>query len=384
MEISSRLRAGTDGKRLQRGGNSGACPAKRRGKPDFLTASIAPIHAYDIPTVTARCGEVKLSVLEEQAKHLLRIYGRDYSHEHSGNDLKDVFTLYKDIKQLLSDEVDVELVDIGQDEGKSQQEFVTCSECDFPTREVFFCPVRILDTIEDDLRDILIDFFAFLERTSPFTLPRNSYDMEYALGVLDTDDDQFDEDISADWSDDYRKLAENYVKGDISKTFAEIQAIGKQFLCDTRPLAERIRKKMSDFKNPISREYATPHGKEYIVSTLFNCIEDGLSICFEDSLFNYELRGIRYELGDSLFYADIDSDEIVDFDRCFLFSWGDCDDDAVMYQTLEAFNGDMAQFCETVLLDVHRISKIDGKIEPSDYPKRWYEWYIKFLNCIYE
>ena len=383
MEISSRHRAGTDGQRLQRR-ESGAYPAKRRGKPDFLTATIAPIHAYDITTVTAGCGEVKLPALEEQAVRLSRIYGKDYKPERSGNDLKDVLTLYNDVKKLLSDKVEVELVDIDRDEGNNRQEFVTFYECDFPTSEIFFIPIRILETIDEDLRDILMDFFAFLERTSPFTLPRNSYDMEYSLGVLDSEDDSFDPEITCDWDEDYRKLAERYVKGDLSKTFAEIEAIGKQFLCDTRPLAARIRKKMSDFKNPITREYTTPHGKEYIASTLLNCIDDGLNICMEDNLFNYELRGIRYNLGDSLFYSDIDSDKMVDFDRCFLFTWGDCDEDEVMEHTLDAFNGDMGQFCETVLLDVHLVSRCDGKIEPNDYPKRWYEWYIKFLNCIYE
>ena len=102
-------------------------------------------------------------------------------------------------------------------------------------------------------------------------------------------------------------------------------------------------------------------------------------------MFNYELRFIRYNIGDEKFYdGEIGSDEIVDFDRFFMFSWGCIDDDKITESVLEEINNDLGNFGATVMLDVHRVSAIDGKVEPVDYPKRWYEWFIRYLNFVYE
>lgn len=380
MEISSKLGSG-NGRRLR---GRKADTAKRRGEPDFLTATFAPIPAYEIPLITAACGKVDLTSLEDQARHLLDIYGKEYIPQRSGNDYKDVMSIHDDIRNQLGEKIDVELSEVGEDDDK-HHEFFTCMECEgFPVNEVFFMPIRILETVDKELRDILILFFGFLERRSPFLLPKASYDVQYAIGILDEDDEEINEEQAECWSEDYLKLAERYVKGDINKLFKEIEDVARKNPGDVLPLAELIREKISDYQNPVSRNYKTPTGKELIAVTLLNCIEEGIDIHLEDNLFNYELRFIRYEIGDELFYDEIESDEIVDFDRLFMFTYGLTDDDDVAESVLNCFNQDMGNFSQTIMLDVHRVSAIDGKVEPSDYPKRWYQWFIKFLNCIYE
>ena len=383
MEISSEHRSATRSRKLGREQKDGS--AKRRREPDFLTAEFSPIPAYEVPTVVSRLGKVDLIELEEQARHLLDVYGIDYRLEHSGNDYRDLMSLHDEVKKSLGEKVMVELSET-DDGTEKRQEFFTYSEIDgFPTDQVFFLPVRIVETIDGDLKDILISFFALLEKKSPFLIPKCSYDMQYCLGIIDMDDEKIDPEQSEWWSEDYRCMAERYVNGDINKVFEEIWRIARQYTDDGHILSEILRKKIDGIRNPEKRRYKTPNGKEFKVSELLDCIREGLDICLEDNLFNYELRFIRYNIGDEKFYdGEIGSDEIVDFDRFFMFSWGCIDDDKITESVLEEINNDLGNFGATVMLDVHRVSAIDGKVEPVDYPKRWYEWFIRYLNFVYE
>lgn len=384
METTSKHRSGyrTDGKQSSGAASS---PAKRRRKPDFLSASIPSIPAYDISTVTARCGEVNLPELESQARHFLHAYGKDVKPERTGNDYRDLMNLHEAIKSQFNSKIGIELADIGSDEGEIHQEFVAYAECDgFPELTVFFLPIRFVETLDEDLKDIFIWFLAFLEKQSPFLHPRCSYDMEYSLGVLDSDDDEINEKELENMSPEYREMAERYVKGDIVKYMDASLKLARDFSGDVTGLVKRLREKMASVKDT-SRTYKTANGKEHPVSALLAGMSDGIDIHLEDSLFNYDLRFVRYELGDSSFYDYCDTDEIMDFDRLFMLTWGmDETDDLVASQTLENFNGDACNMCETVLLDVHHVSVSNDKIVASDYPRRWYEWFKKFLELIYE
>ena len=223
MAVSSENRSST----CPRGKNRGQekHTTRKRVCADFLTTHFEGLPAYNLPTVTARCGEIDLPTLESQAKNFLHIYGKDVDFEHSGNICKDLLALTNMLKDNLPEVEVIELVAAETDDGEKHQEFIayeSVTEEDFRPLTLFFLPVKIVDEVDEQLRDILIDFFTFLDRNSPFLPPKASFDMRYILGISEDDDDQLNEEVVKDWSDEYKKLAERYVNGDINAVFEEM------------------------------------------------------------------------------------------------------------------------------------------------------------------
>ena len=120
------------------------------------------------------------------------------------------------------------------------------------------------------------------------------------------------------------------------------------------------------------------------VQVLLDLIDLGIQLTLEDNLFNYELRFIRYELGDDQFYDYDDNDNIIDFDRQFALCYGLDEDDPVCEGTIECLNNDAQSFGGTILLGIERFSGEKKCKMKTDYPKRWQEWFENFVNCINE
>lgn len=356
-------------------------PSRKRMCANFLTFNFEELPAYDIPTVTARCGKVDLPALERQAKDFLRIYGRKLEIVHTGNNYYDVIVLFNQLKENLPEVSGMELV-----KSEDRQEFVAYKEIsqeDFPVMEIFFLPVQIINNIDECLKDILLDFFAFLEWKSPFLTPKESVDMRYCLDLFDEDDAFCAEDIEG-FGEDYRRQAERYIHGDINALFDEIVARKYSYAVNEQILQKTINKKIEVYKNTGKDIYFTPGGKQKQAKELFETIEQGITLLSEDNIFNYELKALRFKFDDHTFFEHVETDEIFDFDRQFLFCWGLEEDDGIIRNLMECINADAGNISGTILLNTARIAETKSPIVFSDYPKRWYNWYIKLLNSIYE
>ena len=386
MAVSSKNRSGDS----PRGkfGRAEKHTSRKRMCADFLTTHFDVLPAYDLPTVIARCGDIDLPTLESQAKNFLRIYGKDVEFEQSGNVCKNLQAISRALKENLPEIEGIELVNIDRDGEEKRQEFVAyenVSEEDFQTMTLFFLPIKIVESVDEQLRDILIDFFVFIDRNMPFLHPKSSFDMSYSLGIDEDNEDEFNEEVTQDFCDEYMKLAERYVKGDINAVFDEMEARRRQCIGNEGLFTKELSEKMSHYKTSGNKYYFTPNGNQKKVEELFRVIEEGMKLGREDNIFNYELRALRFRFGDDTFYDEyVETDEILDFDRQFMFSWGLSEDDDVVDRTFDIFNADASNINGTVLLKTARITECHKKIEFGDYPKRWYNWFIDLLNCIYE
>lgn len=384
MGVSSKNRSGV----VQRGATRGkeVHSSRKRMCADFLTYHFEELPAYDIKTVTARCGEVDLPTLESQTKDFLHIYGREVDITHTGNNCRDVVALNNLLKENLPDVDGIELVDAGEDDGEVRSEFVAYKEIpceDFPVMTIFFMPIKIVSNIDKGLRDILLDFFTFLDWKAPFLQPKASYDMCYSLGI-EEDGDVIDDAFAENWAEDYRQEAERYVKGDINAVFEEMKERKKDCYGNEQILLNSIKEKINAYRKNGKKWYKTPFGVRKKTEELFGNIEQGIALTLEDSLFNYSLKMLRYKFGDETFFEYVETDEIMDFDRQFIFSWGLNEEDCITEDLMDCINADAGNISSTVLLNTVRISECDTPVKACDYPKRWYEWYIKLLNCIYE
>jgi hypothetical protein len=369
---------------LERGRTKGHT-TRARGCADFLTFHFDEIPACELPTVTARCGEVDLQGLESQARNFLRIYGKELDFKHSENKYRDVVALNEAVKSVAPEVGTIELVE-RREEDCLHQEFVIYKQCEgFEVMTLFLLPVWIVSTVDAELRDVLMEFFTFLDYHAPFIQPKDSFDVAYNLGVLDRDDEEFDPEIECDWDEDYRTWAVRYTKGDINSVFEEIKKRRKPYAGRFEKLAESVRMKMAAYKAHGTMFYETPKGEVRAVSELFEVIEHGLKINMEDCLFNYELRHLRFVYRDEDFLIEeYPRYDIFDFDRQFMFCWGLSEDDPVVDKTVDSLNGDACNICETTLLNSVSLSECKGNVKFSDFPKRWFEWYRQIMHYIYE
>lgn len=354
--------------------------SRKRMCADFLTFNFEDLPAYEIPTVTTRCGEVNLPVLERQVKDFLHIYGRELKIAHTGNNYYDVTVLFNQLKENLPEVSGMELVG-----SENRQEFIAYKEIsqeDFPVMTIFFLPIQIVTEVDDGLRDIMLDFFALLEWKSPFLTPKASVDMRYCLGLFD-EVDEFDEENTESFGEDYYQQARRYVRGDINAVFDEIVVRKRSYNGNEQVLHKTIDKKIKAYEKTDKNIYFTPSGQQKQTKELFKIIEQGIALLYEDNIFNYELKALRFKFDDHTLFEYVETDEIFDFDRQFIFCWR-LEDDEIIGNLMDIINADAGSISGTVLLNTARITEVKSPIVFSDYPKRWYNWYLKLLNSIYE
>lgn len=381
MAVSSKDRVST-GK--QRVGNKPAHTAGAGLCGNFLTQCFDCIHAYDIETVTGRCGEIDLPALTGQVQHFLSVYGKTLHFESTGNKYHDAAVLTDIIKENVK-EMDVELVEV--DKGSTvSAEFVAYKVNDgLDTSSLYFLPIAIVHCVDGQLKEILLDFFAFLSHFSLFSYPYESYEMCQALAI---DYDympkvKYDPDLVESLSPEFKKVADRYVDGDIRELFKDIEARREALYGNQWQLVEKVRHGMLEYEGKMF--YKLPSGETRSVTGLFEVMEEGLQLNTEDSLANYDIAPIRCELGDESFCEEEGySDEMISMDSLFMFCYGWGDGDRTVERAINTFNQDNGSMGYPVLIEVEKISDCKGKVEPSDYPKRWYEWYEKLITFIYE
>lgn len=388
MAISSKSRKNAGTARPSE--RNGTTAARTRRCPDFLTFHFDDKPAPEIYTIAEMCGGIDIQSLENSARSFLRTYGKELEYESTGNVAADLVRLNKTLKESIEGVDGVELINTRLEDGSHRQEFVVYKiHRGVYTMQLWIIPIQLLEYVKEELKDILLDFFAFLERHSPFLLPKASYDINYSLGIFDADfeESEPDEEQASEWSDEYRAQVNRYLKGDINDYFNEIQ---KRSSLDINgqpsKLVPIIKKKIREFRLHGSKTYQVQKdGDERLVSKLLEAIEDGIKINLEDTLFNHELRNLRYIFGDDDFLDEEEfgnSSDIIDFGRQFMFTWGMYDDDEVVEATIDILNADAGNILQTTLLSYIRISACAKKVKFGDFPERWEKWYIQFLNCI--
>lgn len=330
--------------------------------------------------MTGRCGDIDLPALTEQARHFLSLYGKTLNFESIGNKYRDAVILMDRVNEQVKD-FTVELVDIG-DREEEHRELVAYNVMEnFDTSVIYFMPVKILECVDAELREVLLDFFAFLLYYGMFITPKSSYEMCFAMNWDDCSD-QYDE--YADPTSEYKEKTDRYLLGDINAVFEEMEKRVKQQAGCQRVLADNVRRGMYEYRNSGHEFYTLPNGVERLVSELFEVLEEGLELHMEDSLSNYDIIPIRNHLGDDYFCEEYGgSDDMIWLGSIFLFSYG-MDDDDVVKETIDVFNNNDSSMNYPVLVEVARVGKCSGRIEKSDYPERWEAWYKKIMEFIYE
>lgn len=351
--------------------------SRSRECSDFLTCSFDDVPAYTLNTVRAKCGDIDLPALEKKVGVFLRTKGKELEYEHTGDEYQDVVRL---VDCLKSDTDDYSYELIKRDETDEQLIIAYKESRDFIEESVYFMPVKIVSCVDDQLKDILLDFFAFLDMESPFIKPKDSMDMHFTLGIDEEDDYKLDESVASDMSDEFRKLAENYASGEINDVFEEISSRRRSYAGICNKLTQKIKDSISSYKKNGSKFYKISSDKKHDVEKLFAAIEKGITLCLSDSLFNYELDALRRTVSESLFSGY--PDEVMEFFRQFLFSWSADEDDPLNEEVVKIFNEDSYNVSPTTLFDYVIIDGESNK--SSNYPKQWSDWYFELLECIYE
>jgi len=382
MAVSSEF-----GKRFGARGSLGgkqSRPAKARMFDNFLNFRFEELSASKLETVTERCGGVDVVSLTKQAANYFRAIGKQFDFRQTGKVFQDVSSLLEMLRGNLGEFTGIDLVKV-KDEGSQMphDEFVIYREFDdFDTYKLFFMPIKVLSLVDVELREILTDFFTYLEIVSPFLLPDASYEMRYCLGLNDDADNIELEDFMGESKSDYALLADRYVNGDIARYFKEIRKRRIRYATMRGALVNKMRQGIRRYREKGIESYPiTPYACKptYL---LLDFLEKGIELYNEDNLLDYELRFIRYRLGDeSLLDDEVDAYEVMEFERQFLFTWEM--DDEVMKTVIDVFNSS-ADASATILLQAVPLSSVKDRIEKSDYPMRWLEWYLDFLDCINE
>lgn len=318
-----------------------------------------------------------MPALEKKVGVFLRTKGKELEYEHTGDEYQDVVRL---VDCLKSDTDDYSYELIKRDETDEQLIIAYKESRDFIEEFVYIMPVKIVSCVDDQLKDILLDFFAFLDMESPFIKPKDSMDMHLTLGIDEEDDYKLDESVASDMSDEFRKLAENYASREINDVFEEISSRSRSYAGICNKLTQKIKDSISSYKKNGSKFYKISSDKKYDVEKLFAAIEKGITLCLSDSLFNYELDALRRTVSESLFSGY--PDEVMEFFRQFLFSWSADEDDPLNEEVVKIFNEDSYNVSPTTLFDYVIIDGESNK--SSNYPKQWSDWYFELLECIYE
>ena len=371
VSSGSRSRSG-EGRRARREEDSprqGLCG-------NFLTHQFAEYHAYELPTIVGRCDKIDLPALETQARHVFEVYGKQLEFTPSKNIYHDAYLLMKAIRGFVGD-MEIEL--IGED-GSEKSELVAFKvDTDFNVSNIYLMPVKILEVVNSELRQILLDFFSFLLRFSPFSLPTESYEMCLAMGV-DVDTEKYEEDRSG-YSDEFNEQADRYVLGDLHEIFMQMRAKVKDYInkgC-VMELAKDVERGIEAYSGPSL--YQLPDGESRSVKNLFALIKEGIELNIEDNITDYELLIHRMELGDQNLYREGGhSDNIPLLGYQFVFCYAE--DDVVQSMT-EMYNelhggGDMP-----TLIQLRRLSRLKEPIVFGDYPKRYNDWLEKIYDSIY-
>lgn len=380
MAVSSELRNSLGKRRIF--GTRPAHRSRRKRCDNFLSFRFEELQACKLETVTERCGSVDAFCLMGQVANYFRTIGKNFEFQPTGNKFQDVFKLMEMLQRNIGNFTDIDLVRVEDRESHTaHDEFVLYREFDdFDTYKIFFMPIKVLSLVDDRLKEILTDFFTYLELQSPFLLPTNSYEMQYSLGL---DDEIENIDLDGEEDDtDYKRLVERYTKGDISRYFEEIKKRRVRYATIREVLIEKLKNEIQEYRRMGVESYPISEYAYKPTSKLLDFIEQGVRLYEEDNLLDYELRFIRLRLCDDTFLDDkVDAYDIMEFERQFIFSWELNDD--VAKSVVDTFNGNM-DASATIIVQAVPLSSIKEKVEISDYPTRWLEWYIDFLDCIDE
>lgn len=381
MAVSSANRKNTPG--LSEGAHIGreVRSARRNVRYNFLNATFQSIPGYVLSANEAAIvfGKPKddISRLRNEVQSFMDKFGIvDEMPAIKGNYQRDVNDLFAFLKCHIPEDWYAECIrESGND---SPLKFVVYKfHKDFPDYTVWSMPISKLEAVDEKTRQLLLTTFAMLHRKDVYEYPEESYDMQYALGMLeyewgDTDENgelRFDESVEY-WDDGYKEWAIRYINGDIYELFQEIKFVEQSEIEGEGLLTDKLKGMVDEYRRD---GYHNP--------VLLNLIEELIDLCNENWLTDFHLSMVRNEFGDDFANEEEPTGELRDFNRMFFFVYDN--DDPICNSMVDMFNNDAGNLEVGCMCSYSFIDRDDIKERMEEtFPERWSRVQCKFIDEI--
>ncbi|MBQ7361516.1 MAG: hypothetical protein IJW68_03375 [Bacteroidaceae bacterium] len=323
----------------------------------FLTQRIDDIRGTDIHSLNAleyKCNQDENIVyLEKTVMKYCENHNKDFVYSRTGN-------FYADISNLL-DIVEHSCPKDHKIRAEFNQKmqnfvFIESASCDFPSYELFFLPVSFLNRLEGEMETLGLYFIRFMEMMCGFSTPYEHFDFCYSLGLGDTDNWR-ESDFITDYEDSTFELVKDYNEGKIKSLFTKIESI-----------------RFEDLEKKLEELLSSVNPKDNFEHQLISLMEEGFELMKNNYLPNY------FPEENDEFEND---DELLDASRLFCLCYDDEEHDEMTDMAIYNLNQEAQNLYCADMTDCITLSPNDREaFQPSDYPSRWAEWFIKFYRAI--
>lgn len=367
-----------------------AATSKLKGCDNFLNTEIKPIKGSELYRTDQLIDTASVKRLTEITNAFLARRHVPRLCTLTGDITTDVLTIINKLSENVDSDEDVEICRVSDNAGHTNPQIVVSKESQFDTFQLHVVPVSILDFVHESLRNILVEFFAYLWLNCPFNIHGEETIISYVLGVdyWDTDGNpvfgvynEEDDDIDKG----FKHWRNRYTKGDIKELLDEIISVGKSFkdtLSLSRKILEDVKKEES---SPYNSTFRTMQGVEHQTKELFQLIKDGLEIMDSpDCISNYYGVCVKEDLGDDFegIYG-YDEECCFDLQNLFVFGYGNTDNDPVIEEVIDNMNSCSDNYASPLIL--YKVLDESGECDLSDdYPYRWQKWFYDFYKVIDE
>lgn len=318
--------------------------ARAEEKPfAFLTETVCSKRSYEVDTaIDYGITEDSLAHIERVVKRFCELREVPFEYERKENVTANLVRLYDIVKSGLEGD---DILNFHIEDGRVNMS--VSRNVEFPEYTMFFMPICCLDTMDEEMKDIMIGLFSLMYQCG-FSLPKDNMMFQFVLGLWD------DAEVDEDEDDDTKELRESYIHGKIDAYFKRI---------------EQARAEADDVIIKAMKRLET-HPNEF---RLIEVIIDGANILKESHINEFSPD------------PDLDSDnEWLDTSQLMGFSWGDTEDDCFMSSFEEMMNTDCSNYDSEGIFDYTLLREDDNHIwEPSDWPKRLCDWFNKLYDILY-
>ncbi len=226
--------------------------------------------------------------------------------------------------------------------------FFEAGQMDFPDDEVFYTPIVCLEYLHGTLRELMLYVFRLFIWEQGFTLPQDNWYFMNVLNLYDFEDEQEED-------EDHYPLYHSYREGHVRALMDEIV----DYKGDGAALIEKAR-------------------SENVRPDMLACLEKGLALLREDRIdrFDYNPSRSQSTVFDNYY------DEMLHIGTLCTLTYGLPDNDEIVRDALSYLNSDAENCGLFEMYDVHEITPEYKEWKPSDFPKRFNEWYVEFLKMI--
>lgn len=286
----------------------------------------------------------------------LTVNGKEFSFVPTDNPLDDLSRLF-----ILADEAKPDGIElaIDYDEKRNRIVFLEYAECKFDYYTLFFLPVSFIEKVPENLRTLMEELCGYVSQYCYLETPENHFDLSFALGLWDND---FEERMEDEDYVEYAKFIDSYMNGDINALIHRCVQYPKNIV-DT----------INQLNIEIENHKGTPLGN------LLECFQKGIKLLESDDLADYIISPDHC----SIDYFDDTNDDRLDLMRLFAMVYDIAD--PIVESATECLNGEAGILEIPSIYDWRLITQdITFPFKPSDYPKRWCQWFNDLTSAIEE